>query len=129
MRGVNRVILVGNLGKEPVVKLVSEGVSVASFALATTEIYRLKNGDLHHETQWHTVVLWRGLAGLAERFLKKGSLVLVEGHIRYRMYEDRDGIRRSKTDIVADRLLMLDKAEPKKGEAEDGFYDDQILPF
>ena len=109
MRGMNRVTLVGNIGKVPEVKVLEDGTEVAKFSLATTELFRRKDGEVNADTQWHTVILWRGLAGLARRFLKKGSLILLEGKIRYRAYEDKNGVKKNVTEIVGDRLIFLDK--------------------
>lgn len=107
MAGVNKVILVGNLGKDPEVRRLESGVAVASFPLATTENYKDKNGERQSITEWHNIVLWRGLAEVAERFLKKGNSVYVEGKIRSRSYEDQDKNIRYITEIVGDNMTML----------------------
>ncbi len=112
MRGINRVILVGNLGKDPELKILEAGTPVAKMTLATTEIYRLKDGSSHVQTSWHQVVAWRGLASLAGQYLHKGSQVYIEGKIRYRQYEDEDGKKHYVTEVLADQLLMLDKKPP-----------------
>ena len=109
MRGVNRVVLIGNLGKEPDLQYLEGNIAVAKFPLATTETYKDKNGALVSQTEWHTVVLWRGLAELAQKYLHKGSLVFIEGRIRTRNWEDKDKNRRFSTEIVGDNLVMLDK--------------------
>jgi single-strand DNA-binding protein len=109
MRGINRVTLVGNLGKDPELRNLAAGTPVAKMILATTETYRLKDGSSHTQTDWHTIIAWRGLATLAVEYLRKGSLVYIEGKIRYRQYEDKDGQKKYVTEIVADQLLMLDK--------------------
>jgi single-strand DNA-binding protein len=109
MRGINRVTLVGNLGRDPELKTLTAGVTVAKMALATTEIYRLKDGSSHAQTDWHTVIAWRGLANLAVAYLRKGSLVYIEGKIRNRQYKDGEGRTRYISEIIADQLLMLDK--------------------
>ena len=109
MRGMNRVTLVGNLGSSPSIKELSGGLVVTKISLATTEVYRTKEGEARSETQWHTVLFWGPMARLAEKYLKKGSLVLVEGKIRYRCYEDEGVGKKYVTEIVSDRLLMLDK--------------------
>jgi single-strand DNA-binding protein len=109
MRGVNRVILIGNLGKDPDVQHLEGNIAVAKFPLATTETYKDKGGTLISQTEWHTIVLWRGLAELAQKYLRKGSLVFIEGRIRTRNWEDKDKNRRSSTEIVADNLVMLEK--------------------
>ena len=109
MRGVNRVVLIGNLGKEPDLQYLEGNIAVAKFPLATTETYKDKNGMLVSQTEWHTVVLWRGLAELAQKYLHKGSLVFIEGRIRTRNWEDKDKNRRFSTEIIGDNLVMLDK--------------------
>jgi single-strand DNA-binding protein len=109
MRGVNRVILIGNLGKDPEVQHLEGNIAVAKFSLATTETHKDKNGNLVSQTEWHTIVLWRGLAELALKYLHKGSLVYIEGRLRTRNWEDKDKNKRSITEIVGDNLVMLDK--------------------
>ena len=109
MRGVNRVVLIGNLGKEPDLQYLEGNIAVAKFPLATTETYKDKSGTLVSQTEWHTIVLWRGLAELAQKYLHKGSLVFIEGRIRTRNWEDKDKNRRFSTEIVGDNLVMLDK--------------------
>ncbi len=109
MRGVNRVVLIGNLGKEPDLQHLEGNIAVAKFPLATTETYKDKSGTLVSQTEWHTVVLWRGLAELAQRYLHKGSLIYLEGRIRTRNWEDKDKNRRFSTEIIGDNLVMLDK--------------------
>ena len=107
MAGVNKVILLGNLGKDPEVRYLDSGVAVANFSLATTENYKNKEGERVSQTEWHDVVLWRGLAEVAEKFLKKGSSVYVEGKIKTRKWEDKEGNTRYKTEIMADNMTML----------------------
>jgi single-strand DNA-binding protein len=103
------VILIGNLGREPDLQYLEGNIAVAKFPLATTETYKDKNGALVSQTEWHTVVLWRGLADLAQKYLHKGSLVYIEGRIRTRNWEDKDKNKRFSTEIVGDNLVMLDK--------------------
>ncbi len=109
MRGVNRVVLIGNLGRDPDVQYLEGNIAVAKFPLATTESYKDKEGQTVSQTEWHTVVLWRGLAELAQRYLHKGSLVFIEGKLKNRNWEDAQKIRRFSTEIVADNLVMLDR--------------------
>lgn len=109
MRGVNRVVLIGNLGRDPDLQHLEGNIAVAKFPLATTETFKDKNGNLVSQTEWHTVVLWRGLAELAQKYLHKGSLVFIEGRLRTRNWEDKDKNRRFSTEIVGDNLVMLDK--------------------
>jgi single-strand DNA-binding protein len=109
MRGVNRVILIGNLGKDPDLQFLEGNIGVAKFSLATTETYKDRNGKLISQTEWHTVVLWRGLADLAQKYLHKGSLVYIEGRLKTRSWEDKDGNKKFATEVVGDNLIMLDK--------------------
>jgi single-strand DNA-binding protein len=109
MRGLNRVTLIGNLGKDPEKKILEGQVSVAKFTLATSESYKDDNGQTHTHTEWHNIVLWRGLADMVEKYLKKGSLVCIEGKLRTRQYDDKNGEKRYATEIIADSVLMLDK--------------------
>jgi single-strand DNA-binding protein len=109
MKGVNKVILVGNLGDNPEIKNLEDNVKVAKFSLATSEIFRDPNGQNQTQTEWHNVVLWRGLADLAEKYLHKGSMVYLEGKIKTRSYEDKQAVKRYVTEIIAEQLVMLDK--------------------
>ena len=106
---VNKVILIGNVGKDPVIKYVSAGVAVAMFPLATTERgYTLANGtQVPERTDWHNMVLWRGLAETAEKYVHKGDKLYVEGKIRTRSYDDQNGARRYVTEIFVDNMEML----------------------
>ena len=107
MAGVNKVILVGNLGKDPEVRYLEGGTAVANFTLATSETYKDKSGNRIEQTEWHNVVVWRGLAEIAEKYLRKGSMVYVEGKLRTRPWEDKDGVKRYTTEIIADNMTML----------------------
>src|SRR5215210_5333917 len=109
MRGVNRVILIGNLGKDPDVQYLEGNIGVAKFSLATTETYKDRGGKLVSQTEWHTGVLWRGLAELAQKYLHKGSLVYIEGRLKTRSWEDKDHNKKFATEVVGDNLIMLDK--------------------
>ena len=107
MAGVNKVILVGNLGKDPEVRYLDNGVAVANFSLATTENYKNKEGERVSQTEWHNIVLWRGLAEVAEKYLKKGASIYVEGKIKTRKWEDKEGVTRYTTEILGDNMTML----------------------
>ena len=121
MAGVNKVILVGHLGKDPEVKTLENGAKVANFSLATTESYKDRNsGERVDNTEWHNIVVWRGLADVAERFLKKGSLIYIEGKLQTRSYE-KDGITRYSTDILARELTMLGKKGDNPGAQQGGY--------
>lgn len=117
MAGVNKVILVGNLGRDPEVRHLEGGASVATFSIATSESYNDRDGNRQTLTEWHNVVMWRGLATIAERYLKKGSKVYIEGKLTTRNYE-KDGITRYTTEVVARDMVMLDN----RPEGQDGGY-------
>ena len=106
---VNKVILIGNVGKDPDVRYLDNGVAVATFSLATTERgYTLQNGtQVPDRTEWHNIVLWRGLAQTAEKYVHKGDKLYIEGKIRSRSYDDQNGINRSIVEIFADNMEML----------------------
>jgi single-strand DNA-binding protein len=107
MAGVNKVILIGNLGKDPEVRHLDNGASVANFSIATTETYKDRNsGERVDQTEWHNIVLWRGLAEIAEKYLKKGDSVYIEGKLRTRSWE-KDGVTRYTTEVVGDQMTML----------------------
>ncbi|MBA3648879.1 MAG: single-stranded DNA-binding protein [Chitinophagales bacterium] len=108
MRGINKVILVGNLGKDPEVNHLESGVMVAKFPLATSESYMDKTGNRVDQTEWHNVVCWRKLGEIAEKYLKKGSKIYVEGKIRTRNYTDKENQKKYFTEIIADNFVMLD---------------------
>ena len=107
MAGVNKVILVGNLGKDPEVRHLDGGNSVANFTLATNEYYKDKQGARVERTEWHNISAWRGLAELAEKYLKKGSQVYVEGKLRTRQYQDKDQQTRYITEVIAEEISLL----------------------
>ena len=104
---VNKVILVGNVGKDPEIRHLDTGVAVANFPLATSETYTAKNGDKVTTTEWHNIVLWRGLAEVAEKYVKKGRQLYIEGRIRTRSYDDKDGNKKYITEIYGDTMQML----------------------
>ena len=106
MSGINKVILIGHLGKDPELRYLEGGVSVTSFPLATSETYN-KDGQRVEQTEWHNIVMWRGLANLASKFLQKGKLVYIEGKLRTRSFEDKEGIKKYTTEIVAESFTML----------------------
>ncbi len=105
--GINKVILIGNLGRDPEIQSFENGVKKAGFSLATTENYKGKDGEKASHTEWHNIILWRGLAEVAERFLKKGMTVYIEGRIRRREYDDKDGQKKFIYEILGDALQML----------------------
>ena len=120
MRGVNKVILIGNLGRDPEIQFIDGTTPMVKLPLATTETFKDKNGNLQSQTEWHNVILWRGLAELAQKYLHKGSMVYVEGRLRNRTWEDKDKIKRYSTDVHADNFVMLDKRK-EAGEENQSF--------
>ncbi len=110
MAGVNKVILVGRLGKDPEVRHLESGAAVANFTMATSESYKDKNtGQRVEQTEWHNIVLWRWLAETAEKYLHKGDMVYIEGKLKTRSWQDKDGNTRYTTEVVADNMTMLGK--------------------
>jgi single-strand DNA-binding protein len=106
MSGINKVILVGHLGKDPEIRYLEGGVSVASFPLATSETFN-KDGRKVEQTEWHNIVMWRGLADVAAKYLQKGRLVYIEGKLRTRTFEDKEGLKKYTTEIVAENFTLL----------------------
>ncbi len=141
MSGLNKVILIGNIGKDPEVRYLESGVAIAKFPLATNDSYKNKDGSKVDQTEWHNIVVWRKTAEFAEKYLKKGSLVCVEGKIKTRSWEDKDGNKKYITEIIGDSLTILgrkgsdspgadvsvESAEPSMPSAPDAPTDD--LPF
>jgi single-strand DNA-binding protein len=110
MAGINKVILIGNLGRDPEMRYTPNGIAVCSFSIATSETYKDRNsGERITQTEWHNIVLWRGLAETSEKFLRKGSKVFIEGKLKTRKWDDNQGITRYSTEVVADVMQMLDK--------------------
>jgi single-strand DNA-binding protein len=128
MRGINKVILIGNAGKDPEYKTLQDGTPVAKLAIATTETYRLKNGETQSRTDWHTIIAWRGLATFANQYIHKGSLLYIEGKLRNRQYEDKDGQKKYVTEVVADQVVLLDK-KTKSLEDETNDISGDPMPF
>jgi single-strand DNA-binding protein len=117
MAGINKVILIGNLGKDPEIRHLEGGVSVANFPMATTETYKDKSGNRVEQTEWHNIVMWRGLAEVAEKYLKKGMTIYVEGKLRTRNYE-KDGQKHYRTEILADNMTILSRKDDNRGSSE-----------
>ena len=121
------MMLIGNLGKDPDVQVLEGNIAVAKFPLATTETFKDRGGKLVSQTEWHTVVLWRGLAELAQKYLHKGSLVYIEGRLRTRNWDDKEGHRKFATEVVGDNLIMLDKrTDGGTSTTGDGGHSDNI---
>jgi single-strand DNA-binding protein len=110
---VNKVILIGNVGKDPETRYLENGTPVSNFTLATNEIYN-RNGEKVTNTEWHNIVVWRTLADVAQKYVKKGSQVFIEGKIRTRSWDDKDGNKRYTTEIVADSMQLLGR-KPEDG--------------
>ncbi len=119
---VNKVILIGNLGKDPEVRRTDAGIPVARVTLATSEVIRKANGEKETRTEWHNVVLWRGLAELAEKYLRKGMKIYVEGKLRSRSWEDAQGQKKYATDVEASEMTMLDGRRSEEGQPSSSAY-------
>jgi single-strand DNA-binding protein len=120
MSGVNKVILVGRLGKDPEVRNLDNGATVANFTIATSETYRDKTtGDKKEITEWHNIVLWRGLAEIAQKYLHKGDMVYIEGKLRTRSWE-KEGVTRYTTEVVGDNMTMLSTRGSSGGSGGSG---------
>jgi single-strand DNA-binding protein len=118
MSGVNKVILVGNLGKDPEVRSIEGGAKVATFSLATNEVFKGKDGNKVEQTEWHNIVVWRGLAELAEKYLRKGSQIYLEGRIKTRSWDDKEGNKKYITEIVGDNMTFLGKPGGGGGDSQ-----------
>jgi single-strand DNA-binding protein len=112
---VNKVFLIGNVGKDPEVRYVENNIPVAKFSLATSESYKNKSGEKVTTTEWHNIVVWRGLAEVAEKYVKKGTPLFIEGKIRSRSWDDKDGNKHYMTEIVADSMKLLGRKEGTNG--------------
>ena len=136
---VNKVILIGNVGEDPDVKYLEGGVAVARFSLATSEVYNNKNGERVTQTEWHNIVLWRNLAQIAEKYVKKGMMLYVEGRLRTRSWDDQNGVKRYTTEIYGDNFQMLSRKQDNGEKPQDtsmpqapdlgGSDDSDDLPF
>ncbi|MDR0728649.1 MAG: single-stranded DNA-binding protein [Prevotellaceae bacterium] len=104
---LNKVMLIGNVGKDPEIRHLENGAAVVTLPIATTERYKDRNGDFKEQTEWHTVVFWRNLAEIVEKYVHKGSQVFIEGRLRTRSWEDQSGQKRFITEIVADTMRLL----------------------
>ena len=149
MAGVNKVILLGHLGKDPEIRVMETGRKVASFTLATTETYKDKNGQKVENTEWHNVVFWGPVADVFEKYVKKGTQIYIEGKLRTRSYDSKEGVKKYITEILGENMTLLGggsksestapspsyssaSAPTNKSVAEDSgkdFMDDTDLPF
>lgn len=137
-RGLNKVMLIGNLGKDPELKYTNSGVAVATFSVATPDSWKDQEGNTQERTEWHNIVAWRKLAEICGEYLKKGKKVYIEGKLQTRTYE-KDGVKQYRTEIVADQLVMLDGGGGGRPQAESsdaipmpepsGPSKDEDLPF
>ncbi len=118
-RSVNKVILIGNLGKDPELRYAPSGSAVASFSLATSEQWKDQEGNPQERTSWHNIVIWGKLAEIAAEYLKKGRKVYLEGRLQYRDYEDKSGNKRYVTEVVVNDLVMLGSRQDGGGEKEE----------
>lgn len=117
-RDLNKVLLIGNVGKDPEIRYTPAGVPVAQFRLATSEARRDQEGQYQEATEWHTIVAWRNLAEMTERMIQRGTKVFVEGRLRYRTYEDSTGTKRYVTEVLADNLIVLDGRKSAEAHTE-----------
>jgi single-strand DNA-binding protein len=131
MSGINKVILVGNVGKDPEVKYLEGGIAVAKFTLATSEVYKNKEGQRIENTEWHNIVMWRGLAEVAEKYVRKGKQLYIEGRIKTRTYGEENN-KKYFTEILADTMTMLgtrgDGSGSSSGHSEPGRMVDTPSP-
>jgi single-strand DNA-binding protein len=111
MASVNKVILIGNLGKDPELKYTPSGAAVTNFSIATSERWKDKDGNSQERTEWHNIVLWNRQAEIAKEYLSKGSPVYIEGRLQHRSYDDKEGVKRYITEVVGDRMQFLGRRE------------------
>jgi single-strand DNA-binding protein len=136
MASLNKVLLIGNTGRDPEVRYTASGTAVASFSLATSEKFKNKGGEWEERTEWHNIILWGRLAEIAGEYLTKGKTVFIEGRLQTRKWQDRDGKDRFTTEIVGEKMQMLSRKEgngrteeaPSQGEQTPPPSDDEI-PF
>jgi single-strand DNA-binding protein len=117
---VNKVILVGNVGKDAETRYIDSGVAVATFPLATSETYTAKSGEKVTNTEWHNIVVWRGLAEMAGKYITKGKQIYLEGRIRTRSYDDKDGVKKYTTEILGDNIQLLGRKDDGSGGSSSG---------
>jgi single-strand DNA-binding protein len=137
MASLNKILLIGNVGKDPEMRFTPNGVPVASFSLATSRVYNVPDGERKQETEWFTVTTWRKQAESCNQFLTKGQRVYVEGRLRSRTWEGQDGQKRFRNEVIADRVLFLDKQavaplpseETAPAEVPEDMLDPEDLPF
>lgn len=118
MKGVNKVILIGNVGKDPEFNKLEGDVSIAKFTLATTERYKDRNGETKEQTEWHNILAWRQLADICQKYVHKGSPLYIEGKIRTTSWTDKDNNKRFRTEIVAENITLLDRKQENNHHSE-----------
>lgn len=121
MSGVNKVILIGNLGKDPEIKYLEGNIARVNFTLATAEVYKDRAGNRVEHTEWHNIILWRNQAENAEKLLKKGMQVYIEGKLQTRQWTDKEGHKRNVTEIVGEQFTLLQRRETSNNTAAPGF--------
>ena len=119
---LNKVLLIGNLGKDPELKMTPSGQAVARFSVATTETWKNPQGEKLSKTEWHNIVVWGKQAEVAEKYLRKGKQILVEGRVQYREYTDQAGVKKNITDIRCDHFVMLGRMDEGGGAQREGSY-------
>lgn len=132
-RTLNKVMLIGNVGKEPEIKYTPSGIPVTSFRLATSDVWKDRDGSYQESTDWHSVVAWRGLAEIIHKLVKKGARIYIEGRLRSRSFEDKSGNKKHVCEIIADNMLLLDSKKDHKEETfedfEKGITGDEPLDY
>jgi single-strand DNA-binding protein len=129
MAGVNKVILVGNLGKDPELKYLEGNIARANFSIATSEFHKDKNGNKIEQTEWHNIVVWRSMAESAEKLLKKGTQIYLEGKLQTRQWIDKDGNKRNITEVVGESFLVLQRKENSSTQNSNATDDSSNVNF
>lgn len=119
---LNKVLLIGNLGRDPELKATPSGQNVARFSMATTETWKSQDGTKQSKTEWHNIVVWGKQAEIAEKYLRKGKQIMVEGRIQYREYTTQDGVKKTACDIRCDNFVMLGRMEDSSGSRDSSSY-------
>lgn len=123
-RSLNKVMLIGNVAKDPELKFTPSGIPVTSFRLATTESWKEKDGSVQEHTDWHSIVAWRGLAEIITKLVRKGSKIYIEGRLQSRSFEDKNGNKKYVVEVLADNMLILETRKHKDDEQIDNFNED-----
>ena len=123
-RALNKVMLIGNVGVDPIYKKTQSGAPVASFRMATSESWKSRDGNIRENTEWHTVVAWRGLAEVVNKIVTKGSRVYIEGKLQCKKFEDSNGVKKEVVEIVAEQLIMLEQKKSKEEREKDSYSEE-----